>query len=117
MYWGFGRTYINQQRPLLGLSSSPRKSSKENSWICNCPKTERKHFIYYCSPYEVDCTVKCVHYWQPYRGGKCRTFLSTLIEKHLGLYDFAASKIATAYLLKALEAPYCIAKEAVLVEF
>ena len=32
-------------------------------------QTERKYFIYYCSPYEADRTVKCVHYWQPHRGG------------------------------------------------
>ncbi len=80
-------------------------------------QTERKYFIYYCTPYEVDHTVKCVNYWQPHRGGICRTFQSAFIEKHSGLRSFAASKIATAYLLKALESQYCIAKEAVSVEF
>jgi hypothetical protein len=79
-------------------------------------QTERKYFIYYCTPYEVDRTVNCVKYWQPHRGGKCRTFHSTFIEKHLGLRGFTASKIATAYLLKALETQLCIAKEAVSVE-
>jgi hypothetical protein len=74
---------------------------------------DRKYFIYYCSPHEVDRTVNCVDYWQPHRDGKCRTFPSTLIEKHSGLPGFAASKIATAYLLNALETQYYIAKEAV----
>jgi hypothetical protein len=38
------------------------------------------------------------------------------IENHSGLRGFAASKIATAYLLKALETQFCIAKEAVSLE-
>jgi hypothetical protein len=80
-------------------------------------QTERKYFIYYCTPYEVDRTVKCIYYWQPHRGGICRTFQSTFIEKHSELQRFAASKIASAYLLKALKSQYCIAKEAVSVEF
>ena len=80
-------------------------------------QTERKYFIYYCSPYKVDCTVKCVHYWQPHCGSKCRTFPSKLIEKHSGLRSFVASKIATAYCLRALESEYCVAQEAVAVEF
>jgi hypothetical protein len=79
-------------------------------------QTERKYFIYYCTPYAVDRTVKCVKYWQPHRGGKCRTFHSTVIEKHSSLRLFAASKIATSYLLKALETQFCVAKEAVSVK-
>lgn len=79
-------------------------------------KTETQYFIYYCTPYEVDRTVKCVHYWQPHRGGKCNTFSSTFIEKHSELRCFASSKIATAYLLKSMEPQYCIAQEAVSVE-
>jgi hypothetical protein len=61
--------------------------------------------------------MKCVHYWQPHRGGKWFTFSSTFIEKHSGLQGFGACKIANAYLLKALETQYCIAKEAFSIEF
>ncbi len=61
--------------------------------------------------------MKFRNFWDPHRGGRCRTFQSAFIEKHSGLRGFAASKIATAYLLKALESQYCIAKEAVSVEF
>jgi hypothetical protein len=110
MHWGFSRTYIHQPRP-LGLSSSPRKT--HGSVIV---QTERKYFIYYCTPYEVDRTVKCVKDWQPHQGDKCRTFHSIFIENHSGLRGFAASKIATAYLLKALETQFCVAREAVSVE-
>jgi hypothetical protein len=54
-------------------------------------QTERKSFIYYCTPYEVDRTVlKCVNYWQPHRDDICRTFKSAFIEKHSGLRPFAA---------------------------
>ena len=80
-------------------------------------QTEKQYFIYYCSPYELDRTVKCVQYCQPHRGGICRPFSSTMIEKHSGLRSFAASKIATAFLLKATEDHFCIAKEAVSFEF
>jgi hypothetical protein len=79
-------------------------------------QTEMKYYIYYCSPYETERTVKCAHYWQPHVGGKCYGFGSKFIEKHQGLRSFAASKIATAYLLKALEPKLSIAKEAVLME-
>jgi hypothetical protein len=79
-------------------------------------KTDKQFFIYYVSPYVEDRTIKCAHYWQPHRGGKCNSFSPSFIEEHSELRTFAASKIATAYLLKALEPTYCIAKEAVSVE-
>jgi hypothetical protein len=80
-------------------------------------KTRSQFFIYYCSPYEADRTVKCAHYWQPHHGGKCHAFSPSFIEKHPGLRCFASSKIATAYLLKALKPTHCIATEAVALEF
>jgi hypothetical protein len=79
-------------------------------------QTETKYFLYYCSPYETDRTVKCAHYWQPHPGGKCNKFSAEFIELHPGLRRFASSKIAAAYLLNAMEPQFCIAKEAVLVE-
>ncbi len=79
-------------------------------------QTKMQYFLYYCSPYEMDRTVKCAHYWQPHPGGKCNHFSSAFIELHPGLRRFASSKIAAAYLLKAMEPQFCISKEAVSVE-
>jgi hypothetical protein len=79
-------------------------------------KTDSQYFIYYCTPYQMDRTIKCAHYWQPHPGGKCHKFSPSFIESHSELRCFASSKIATAYLLKALEPLYCIAKEAVSLE-
>ena len=79
-------------------------------------KTDGQFYIYYCSPYQMDRTIKCAHYWQPHPGGKCNKFDSKFVEKHSELRTFASSKIATAYLLKALEKMYVIATEAVSVE-
>ena len=80
-------------------------------------KTAKQFFIYYVSPYEEDRTIKCAHYWQPHRGGKCHRFSPSFIEEHSELRSFAASKIATAYLLKALGPKLCVAREAVALEF
>jgi hypothetical protein len=60
MYWGSaGPTSINLDLlDFLHLPGSlPRKT--HGSVIM---QTERKYFIYYCSPYEVDRTVKYAHY-------------------------------------------------------
>lgn len=79
-------------------------------------KTTSQYFIYYCSPYEEERTVVCAHYWQPHRGGKCYRFPPSFIDTHSGLRSFASSKIATAFLLKAMEPKYTIASEAVSLE-
>lgn len=108
-----GPTVINEElfKFLHEPGSLPRKA-----YGTVIVKTEMKYFIYYCSPYEEKRKVKCVHYWQPHVGGKCYSFNSEFIEKHKGLRTFAASKIATAYLLQALEPKLQIAKEAVSME-
>jgi hypothetical protein len=79
-------------------------------------KDEKQFFIYYVSPYKEDRTIKCAHYWQPHRGGKCYQFPPAFIEEHSELRLFAASKIVTAHLLKEMEPTYCVGKEAVSLE-
>ena len=108
-----GPTVINQDLfDLLHLPGSiPRKA-----YGTVIIQTEMKYFLYYCSPYEKESTVKCAYYWQPHRGGKCNRFSSKFIEQHPDLRRFASSKIATAYLLKAMEPHFCIAKQAVSAE-
>ncbi len=44
-------------------------------------QTEMQYFLYYCSPYELERTVKCAHHWQPHPGAKCNRLLSVLIEQ------------------------------------
>jgi hypothetical protein len=108
-----GRTAINKElfNFLHQPGSLPRKAHGTK-----IVQTELQYYIYYCTPYETERTVKCAHYWQPHRGGSCYHFPSEFIEKHPGLRGFASSKIAAAFLLKAMEPHFCIAKEAVSVE-